>query len=164
MSYICAKEGRACTLANCNGYCTITACIRRGADEELFCAYKDGKLIYHKPPLDPALIKDEEYECIGVEGTLTMDPVIVHDEISKGFKSIENVIREESAKMAEIIREAIADKNPPVFIPQISTTPATVEWVPETCKNCSNHPSNGGSGVCACTLGLRSVTTTCTTK
>lgn len=25
-------------------------------------------------------------------------------------------------------------------------------WVPECCRNCSNHPSNGGSGICACTL------------
>lgn len=25
-------------------------------------------------------------------------------------------------------------------------------WVPECCRGCSNHPSNGGSGVCMCTL------------
>lgn len=24
--------------------------------------------------------------------------------------------------------------------------------IPNCCKNCSNHPSNGGSGVCNCTL------------
>lgn len=24
---------------------------------------------------------------------------------------------------------------------------------PEPCKSCSNHPSNGGSGICFCTLG-----------
>jgi len=27
------------------------------------------------------------------------------------------------------------------------------ENVPDNCKNCSNHPSNGGSGNCNCTLG-----------
>ncbi len=26
--------------------------------------------------------------------------------------------------------------------------------IPEACRNCSNHPSNGGSGICHCTLGL----------
>lgn len=26
-------------------------------------------------------------------------------------------------------------------------------WVPEPCRNCSNNPRNGGSGVCHCTLG-----------
>ena len=25
--------------------------------------------------------------------------------------------------------------------------------IPNACKNCSNHPSNGGSGICNCTLG-----------
>lgn len=25
-------------------------------------------------------------------------------------------------------------------------------WIPECCRNCSNHPSNGGSGICNCTL------------
>lgn len=29
----------------------------------------------------------------------------------------------------------------------------TVFEIPEACKACSNHPSNGGSGVCHCTLG-----------
>lgn len=27
------------------------------------------------------------------------------------------------------------------------------ENIPDNCKNCSNHPSNGGSGNCNCTLG-----------
>ena len=26
-------------------------------------------------------------------------------------------------------------------------------YIPENCKNCSNHPSNGGSGICHCILG-----------
>ena len=28
----------------------------------------------------------------------------------------------------------------------------------EACKNCSNNPKNGGSGICNCTLGLMTVT------
>ena len=27
------------------------------------------------------------------------------------------------------------------------------QYVPDNCKSCSNHPSNGGSGNCNCTLG-----------
>ena len=38
------------------------------------------------------------------------DPVEMHDEISKGFARIEAVIREETAKMTEIIRDAIIKK------------------------------------------------------
>ncbi len=29
---------------------------------------------------------------------------------------------------------------------------------PEACKYCPNHPSNGGSGICNCTLGLPKIT------
>ena len=29
----------------------------------------------------------------------------------------------------------------------------TWDNIPEACKNCSNHPSNGGSGMCNCILG-----------
>lgn len=25
--------------------------------------------------------------------------------------------------------------------------------VPDACRECSNHPNNGGSGLCSCTLG-----------
>lgn len=30
--------------------------------------------------------------------------------------------------------------------------------IPDACKNCSNHPLNGGSGICFCTLGTPKVT------
>ena len=26
------------------------------------------------------------------------------------------------------------------------------EYIPAACKTCSNHPSNGGSGICNCVL------------
>lgn len=31
-------------------------------------------------------------------------------------------------------------------------------FMPDACKNCSNHPNNGGSGICHCILGLPKVT------
>ena len=31
-------------------------------------------------------------------------------------------------------------------------------YIPEPCKACPNHPSNGGSGICHCILGLPKVT------
>ena len=30
----------------------------------------------------------------------------------------------------------------------------SLNQIPLSCQNCSNHPSNGGSGICHCTLGL----------
>jgi hypothetical protein len=29
--------------------------------------------------------------------------------------------------------------------------------MPQACQNCSNHPENGGSGICHCTLGITTV-------
>ena len=29
----------------------------------------------------------------------------------------------------------------------------TISYIPDPCKGCSNHPSNGGSGICHCILG-----------
>lgn len=31
----------------------------------------------------------------------------------------------------------------------------TNTYIPEACRNCSNHPSNGGSGICHCILGTQ---------
>lgn len=30
--------------------------------------------------------------------------------------------------------------------------------IPRSCLGCSNHPSNGGSGICHCTLGHAEIT------
>ncbi len=30
--------------------------------------------------------------------------------------------------------------------------------IPSACKNCSNHPSNGGNGICHCILGAPVIT------
>lgn len=48
--------------------------------------------------------------------------------------------------------------------PEFYTTSDLKDNIPETCRNCSNHPSNGGSGICHCTLGHEPImyTTTAT--
>lgn len=55
------------------------------------------------------------------------------------------------------LEEQLTEENEPlVQINKVSYTPSN-EWmlnsVPECCKKCPNHPSNGGSGICHCTLG-----------
>ena len=47
----------------------------------------------------------------------------------------------------------------------INITEVNISWpyyetltsfnIPPACRNCPNHPSNGGSGNCSCTLGQR---------
>lgn len=47
--------------------------------------------------------------------------------------------------------------------PEFYTISDLKDNIPEACRNCSNHPSNGGSGICHCTLGQRPVMYTTTT-
>lgn len=37
-------------------------------------------------------------------------------------------------------------------------------WVLECCRNCANHPSNGGSGICCCMLPYMTRSTTTPTR
>ena len=47
------------------------------------------------------------------------------------------------------------DRNPEI-IDMFNEVPNN--YIPEPCRNCSNHPSNGGSGFCNCALGQPSIT------
>lgn len=40
-------------------------------------------------------------------------------------------------------------------LPYVSNSLANI---PETCRYCPNHPSNGGSGICHCILGQKTWT------
>lgn len=42
-------------------------------------------------------------------------------------------------------------------ISQINLTIPSGDHIPPACVNCSNHPSNGGSGICNCIMGLNSI-------
>ncbi len=43
---------------------------------------------------------------------------------------------------------------------KVQTVYKPYSWgrVPIACEHCSNHPKNGGSGFCNCTLGMRTAT------
>lgn len=43
-------------------------------------------------------------------------------------------------------------------LPDSITIPSWTSDIPPSCRNCPNHPSNGGSGNCNCTLGDWKVT------
>ena len=40
----------------------------------------------------------------------------------------------------------------PFMPPQTYDWNTAIEIVPECCKTCTNHPANGGSGICFCAL------------
>ena len=43
------------------------------------------------------------------------------------------------------------------IINQNKFTVNTISDIPDPCKTCPNHPSNGGSGICWCTLGSQKI-------
>ena len=103
-------------------------------DWELKVVYKEGKKVW--PP---------------------EDPVDVYEAMAKRFDHIENELRSMRAELAEIIRDAVVQPNTYVYKPT-----GSVVWpqpyIPEACRSCTNHPSNGGTGICHCTLGSPSIT------
>lgn len=68
-------------------------------------------------------------------------------------KSIEQLTEE-----VKDLKKQLAEKQD--NFPIIPTSPVytEVDNIPLACRSCSNHPSNGGSGVCHCILGLQQVT------
>lgn len=72
--------------------------------------------------------------------------------------TMSNITREEAIKtLKELWRETNDqwyEETYAMAIEALEQEPVkTLKKIPEACKNCSNHPSNGGSGVCFCTLG-----------
>lgn len=44
------------------------------------------------------------------------------------------------------------EKPSPTILPSTWEYPSSISDIPPCCQGCSNHPSNGGSGICHCTL------------
>ena len=65
-------------------------------------------------------------------------------------KSIEQLTEE-----VKDLKTQLAEKQDK--FPMISTTPYVDNNIPAPCRNCSNHPSNGGSGICHCILGIQTI-------
>lgn len=87
-----------------------------------------------------------------------LDPVDIHDTLSEGFAHIEHVIREEMAKISDILREGIIETNYKWVPYSKYKIPVVPGEIPVPCQTCSNHPSNGGTGICHCTLATPKIT------
>jgi len=55
-------------------------------------------------------------------------------------------------ELMDLIYKGIEEKNPNKLVPYKDIE--NYNWYESnTCKNCSNNPKNGGSGICHCILG-----------
>ena len=52
----------------------------------------------------------------------------------------------------------IADKDKIEEYPKFTPRMFDINGISSACKCCPNHPVNGGSGICHCTLGMAQVT------
>ena len=57
------------------------------------------------------------------------------------------------------------ESDPIIRIPYVEPTPleqpykiSCADVISDACESCSNHPKNGGSGICNCTLGIPKIT------
>lgn len=82
------------------------------------------------------------------------------DEICfRGYKELEwkeEVPKAEITWTPEELQEEIRKTMEPPYIYQ--ETDKTSPYIPPACKICPTHPSNGGSGICHCILGLPEIT------
>ena len=67
------------------------------------------------------------------------------------------------AFLCEMEDEFLSERTPvtkKIEYPYSTAEPQVVwtNYIPEACRSCSNHPANGGSGNCNCTLGSPKVT------
>ena len=60
-------------------------------------------------------------------------------------------------KLADIIIKKI-NSNQPIDMNKFIDKSYSNTGIPQGCRNCSNHPSNGGSGICHCVIGIQTIT------
>ena len=91
---------------------------------------------------------------IGDNGDI--DPKAITDILALPVEEIEtnqepnviNVINDKEYDLLKLLKDKVDDPYDTKWtLLNVNT------YIPEPCKACPNHPSNGGSGICNCTLG-----------
>lgn len=67
-------------------------------------------------------------------------------------------VKELINKLTELPEDMELDSISDIDIPKVTYTDPTKNlFMSDACKNCPNHPSNGGTGICNCILGTQIV-------
>ena len=83
----------------------------------------------------------------------SIDPNAITEILALPTEEIEvnqesNIINDKEYDLLKLLKDKVDDPyNTKWTLLNVNT------YIPEPCKSCSNHPSNGGSGICNCTLG-----------
>lgn len=80
---------------------------------------------------------------------------------AEGKKNAEyDRVKELGSEIGEYIKKKMEEATPSRIIvnpPLIDNITLCENDIPSGCRNCSNHPINGGSGICHCIIGTQSV-------
>lgn len=81
---------------------------------------------------------------------------LVEQAWAEGKRNAEiGAVDEVGKELVNVVKEAL---HFPTVITGDKALDTTLSDVPDACKICPNHPSNGGSGVCFCTIGTKPAT------
>lgn len=133
-------------------------------DRELKVVYRNGKKVW--PPEDPidvyeAMAKrfdhiENELRSMRAELADIIRDAIVQPNTYVYKPTAPTIVNEESKPCSTCEHcEHYSTAVQRCLLVSCEYKPAKVAWVdiPDPCKHCSTHPSNGGSGNCNCTLG-----------
>lgn len=80
---------------------------------------------------------------------------LVQQAWAEGKRNAEVAVFEEAGnELVNVVKEAL---HFPTVITGGKALDVTLSDVPDACKTCPNHPSNGGSGVCFCIMGTQKI-------
>ena len=81
---------------------------------------------------------------------------LVQQAWAEGKRNAEiGAVDEVGKELVNVVKEAL---HFPTVITGDKWLDTTLSDVPDACKICPNHPSNGGSGVCFCIMGTHKLT------
>lgn len=93
-----------------------------------------------------------------ISSLMTLDEAIKHAEERASLSCDE--CAEQHRQLAEWLKELKQYREyfEPLKTPGGNLFGIDLNKVPESCRGCPQHPSNGGSGICFCTLGQPIIT------
>ena len=86
-------------------------------------------------------------------------------EVVRGFIDLVNAMRNPTEEEKESVNKYIESISKPTGVNIFDLMDEPLQYkipivfpIPDACKNCLNHPSNGGTGICFCTLATPKIT------
>lgn len=91
------------------------------------------------------------------EGKKNAEVSGIEDIVKEAFDKIYNKPEAKDGRLPRTISVETPDIHFEHMLDWRQSDPLSSGYIPEACKTCSNHPSNGGSGICHCIMGITQI-------